>query len=189
MERVIRASGHHRAIFAIGVALLLAAGGVTSALAQTKQKPRQPVPPAAEVEDDALTRLPESAKAERALVKKPNDRATRLQAARAQLNEGAETPSRVETAHKHALAVLEEAPSDVEALMIAAQASLLKNDPRSAARYYRAATLVDANNATAFLGLGDALTRMGDETGATAAFARYRALMGMPPVQAEAERK
>jgi cytochrome c-type biogenesis protein CcmH/NrfG len=81
--------------------------------------------------------------------------------------------------------VLEDNPSDVEALLIAAQSSLLKSDLAGAERYYRAATQADANSATAFLGLGDVLTRSGDEAGATAAFARYRQLRGMPALSQE----
>jgi hypothetical protein len=164
---------------AAAAALLSAAAWlVAGAAQQTQKQPRE-----TQTEDAASAALPESAKAERALAKKPTDRAARVRAARAELAEGADVPSRVEAAHQHALAVLNESPNDVEALLIAGQTSLLKDDARSAARYYRAATLLDGQSTTAFLGLGDALTRIGDETGATDAFARYRALMGMPPIE------
>lgn len=184
----MRVIHHSRAIIATAVALMLAAASFGATAAEPNRKKSAPTP-AAEVEDAALATLSESAKAERALAKKPNDRAARLRAARSQLAEGAEIPGRVEAAEQHALAVLQESPKDIEALMLAGQTSLLKNDARSAVRYYRAATLADANHATAFLGLGDALTRLGDEPGATAAFTRYRALMGMPPLQTDAQRK
>lgn len=185
----MRVTHHPRALMATAVALMLAAAGLSATAAESTRKKSSPTQPAAEVEDAALATLPESAKAARALAKRPNDRAARLRAARSELAEGAEMPSRVEAAQQHAFAVLEESPNDIEALLLAGQTSLLKNDARSATRYYRAATLADGSNATAFLGLGDALTRIGDEAGASAAFARYRALMGMPPLQINAERK
>lgn len=184
----MRATHPSRAVIATAVALMLSAASFNATAAESTRK-KSPPTPAAEVEDAALATLSESAKAERALAKKPNDRAAQLRAARSQLAEGAEIPSRVEAAQRHAVAVLEQSPNDMEALLLAGQSSLLKNDARSAVRYYRAATLADANYATAFLGLGDALTRLGDEPGATAAFTRYRALMGMPPLQTDAQRK
>lgn len=139
--------------------------------------------------DKAHANLSKSTRAERVLERKPGDRGARIQAARAYLDEGADDGSRVDEAKEHVLAVLAEHPNDMEALLLAGQTSLLKSDPWSAARYYRAATLVNASNATAFLGLGDALTRIGDDASATAAFARYRELMGMPPLQSPAESK
>ncbi|MGH8238624.1 MAG: hypothetical protein ACREXP_16605 [Steroidobacteraceae bacterium] len=166
---------------AAAAALLSSTAWLVAGAAEPAQK-KTPKPPV-EVEDAAAVALPESVKAERAIATKGADRAARVRAARAQLAEGADVPSRVEAAQQHALAVLNEAPNDVEALLLAGQTSLLKSDARSAARYYRAATLVDAKNANAFLGLGDALTRIGDEAGATDAFARYRALMGMPAIE------
>lgn len=159
-----------------------------AAEAKTKRPPTmQPAPQP--VEETADVNLPESIKAERALVKKPNDKAIHLKAARAHLAEGADNQSRVEAAQQHAVAVLQDHPNDIDALLLAGQTSLLEKDATSAARYYRAATSADANNATAFLGLGDALTRLGDEPGATAAFARYRVLVGLPPLQAPTNQK
>jgi Flp pilus assembly protein TadD len=166
---------------AAAVAVLATAAWLAASAAEPAQKKVRE--PQTQTEDAAAAALSESIKAERALAKKPADRTARLRAARAQLAEGADVPSRVEAANEHALAVLNESPNDAEALLLAGQTSLLKNDARSAARYYRAATLVDAQNATAFLGLGDALTRIGDEAGANDAFRRYRALMGMPPIE------
>lgn len=127
--------------------------------------------------------LPEAIKAERRLLRKPDDRKMRIEAAKAHLAKGADQPTNVDAAHTHALAVLAENPQDVESLLLAGQTSLLKNDLPGAVRYYRAATLAAPDNATAFLGLGDALTRLRDEPGANAAFERYRALKGMPPLQ------
>lgn len=132
--------------------------------------------------EKAEAALPEATKAERAVVGAPDDRDARLRAARAQLAAGADKNSHVESAQQHALAVLADHPSDIEALLMAGQTSLLKGDATAAARYYRAATLSHSSTAAAFLGLGDALTRLGDELGATAAFARYRELQGMPPL-------
>lgn len=158
---------------------------VTTAYAAEAQRKRVIRPPAVVEEeraDESAAALPESVRAERALIKKPRDRQARLQAARARLAEGADNASNVEAARNHATQILADNPNDLEALLLAGQTSILKNDVAAAARYYRQATLVDANSATAFLGLGDALTRFGDEREATAAFARYRALLGMPPL-------
>jgi predicted Zn-dependent protease len=151
-------------------------------------KPKKPMPAEQTIQsDDALeiarSKLPDSAKAERLLARKSDDRAGHLQAAKAHLLEGAGTPSHVNAAQQHAMAVLAEHPNDVDALLLAGQTSILKGDAATAARYYQAATAADGNNANAFLGVGDALSRLGDEPGATAAFARYRSLMGMPPIQ------
>lgn len=133
--------------------------------------------------DKSLKGLPESVRAERTLMDKPNDRAAHLQAARAYLAEGAEIASKVDAARAHALAILEDSPNDIEARLIAGQASLLKGEIAVAVRHYQAATLADPKNASAMLGLGDALSRLGDEAGSTQAFAKYRELMGMPPLQ------
>jgi len=140
-------------------------------------------------EEKAEASLPEATRAERAVVRAPGDRSARLRAARAQLAAGADKNSNVESAQQHALAVLADAPTDIDALLLAGQTSLLKGDTTAAARYYRAATLSHSDNATAFLGLGDALTKLGDEAAATAAFARFRALKGMPPLATESTNK
>jgi hypothetical protein len=174
---------HRHALLAMAATVLLSASSLSATAAQTKQRRPAPAEPATEIEEVVPATLPESVRAERVLAKNPQDRAARLRAARAQLAEGAEVPSRIEAARHHALAVLAESPNDIEALLLAGQTSLLEKDADAAARYYRAATLADVNNATAFLGLGDALSRLGDDTGATAAFARYRALLGMPALQ------
>jgi predicted Zn-dependent protease len=129
-----------------------------------------------------------SASAERTLASKPKDRAAHLQAARAHLAEGADNASKVDAAQAHAAAVLQDHPNDIEALLLAGHTSVLKNDAASAARYYRAATLSDPKSSKAFLGLGDALSRMGDETGSTQAFAKYRELMGMPALQSDTKK-
>jgi Flp pilus assembly protein TadD len=170
------------------VTLAGAAGTAVAADSKSKRAPRsQPVPE--QVDDFTDPKLSDSVNAERALERKPNDRATHLRAARAYMAEGGDKESNVVAAQGHVVAVLAQSPNDIDALLLAGQTSLLRNDAGSAARYYRAATTAGANNATAFLGLGDALTRLGDEAGANAAFARYRALMNMPPLQAPAVKK
>lgn len=141
-----------------------------------------------QTDGDASKRQPNSARAERTLASKPKDRTAHLQAARAHLAEGAENASKVDAAQAHAVAILQDHPNDTEALLLAGHTSVLKNDAASAARYYRTATLSDPKNPSAFLGLGDALLRMGDETGSTQAFATYRALMGMPALQSDAKK-
>lgn len=179
-----------KAIAAVIALSNLAGPGDTVYAAEGKSKRppvMQPVPEQAE--DLADPRLTDSVNAERVLAKKPNDRLSHLKAARAQLAEGADSESRVEAAQQHANAILQDHPNDIDALLLAGQTSLLRNDAAGAARYYRAATNAAASNATAFLGLGDALTRLGDESGATAAFARYRALMNMPPLQGQVGQK
>lgn len=182
---------HGYALQAIAIALTAFIGVSGAAFAAESKNKRPPVaqPAPQPAEDLADPRLSDSVNAERALAKKPGDRLSHLKAARAQLAEGADSESRVEAAQQHANAILQDHPNDIEALLLAGQTSLLRNDAASAARYYRAATNVAANNATAFLGLGDALTRLGDESGATAAFARYRVLMNMPPLQRQAGSK
>jgi cytochrome c-type biogenesis protein CcmH/NrfG len=126
--------------------------------------------------------LPAAVKAERKLMRKPNDRRTHIEAAKANLAQGADQPANVDAAQAHVLAVLAENPNDVESLLLAGQTSLLKNDLQAAVRYYRAATVAAPDNPSAFIGLGDVLTRLRDEPGANAAFERYRALKGMAPL-------
>jgi len=170
------------------VTLAGVAGTAVAADSKSKRAPRsQPVPD--QVDDVTDPKLSDSVNAERALERRPNDRATHLRAARAYMAEGADKESNLDAVQAHVVAALEQSPNDIDALLLAGQTSLLRKDAGSAARYYRAATTVGANNATAFLGLGDALSRLGDEPGASAAFARYRALMNMPPLQAPAEKK
>jgi Flp pilus assembly protein TadD len=157
--------------------MLMASATVTCAVAADDKA-------AAKAEEEIQkSDLPEAIKAERRLLGKPGDHKMRIEAARAHLAKGADQPTNVDAAQTHVRAVLAENSQDVEALLLAGQTSLLKNDLQGAARYYRAATLAAPNNATAFLGLGDALTRLRDEPGANAAFERYRALRGMPPLQ------
>jgi Flp pilus assembly protein TadD len=174
----------NRWLAAVSAVLALAAAQNVQA---AEGKARRPLSPPAPLEASTVNsgvQLPQSVKAERELVRSPGNRDVQLEAARAHLAEGANIPSRVLVAYTHALAVLEDNPADVEALLLAGQTSLLKGDAASAVRYYRAATQADSGNASAFLGLGDALGRQGDEPGATAAFARYRELTGMPPLPA-----
>jgi Flp pilus assembly protein TadD len=171
------------------IASLLALAIATASLAHAAEQKKR-VPPAetaVSAEEQAVldSALPEAVKAERIVLRKPNDRAARVKAAKERLAQGADNSENVDAAHAHALAVLAEHPTDVESLLLAGQTSLLKNDVTTAARYYRAATLAAPNNDSAFLGLGNALMRMGDEPGSSAAFARYRSLMGMEPVPAE----
>jgi Flp pilus assembly protein TadD len=152
--------------------------------AEVRPSSKRPTAPADEVgADESLKGLPESMRAERTLARKPKDRTAHLQAARAHLAEGAEIGSKVEAAQAHALAVLEDSPNDIEARLIAGQTSLLRGEIAAAVRHYQAAALADPKNASAVLGLGDALSRLGDEAGSTQAFAKYRELKGMPPLQ------
>lgn len=163
---------------------VLAVGATMSvAVAAEGVRPADGKPVMTPEEEIRKSKLPAATKAERRLLLNPGDRRTRLEAARAHLAAGAEDPANVDAAQSHALAVLAEDPQDVESLLLAGQTSLLKNDSQAAARYYRTVTLVAPDNSAAFLGLGDALTRLGDEPGANAAFARFRALKGMPPLQ------
>jgi cytochrome c-type biogenesis protein CcmH/NrfG len=165
------------AVLAVGVAMSVAVAAERVRAADGK-------PVMTPEEEIQKSNLPAATKAERKLLLHPGDRKTRLEAARAHLAAGADKQANVDAAQTHALAVLAENPQDVESLMLAAQTSLLKNDPQSAVRYYRTVTLVAPDNSAAFLGLGDALTRLRDEPGANVAFARYRSLKGMPPLQA-----
>ena len=161
-----------------------------SGASESRASSKRPTSPADEAgADESRKDLPESVRAERTLVDEPNDRRAHLQAARAHLAEGAEIASKVEAAQTHALAVLEDSPNDIEARLIAGQTSLLKGEIAVAVRHYQAVTLADPKNASAMLGLGDALSRLGDEAGSTQAFAKYRELMGMAPLQPATEKK
>ncbi|HKE93290.1 MAG TPA: tetratricopeptide repeat protein [Povalibacter sp.] len=163
------------AVTAFAAGLFGAAGTCAADTPARKQPGVVSPPPAAE-----------SVQAERALLKNPGDRSARLRAARARLAEDADKRSNVEEAQQHVLEVLRSNPNDTEALMLAGQTSLLKGDAASAVRYYQSAVASDPTNASAQLSLGDALTRTGNEAAATAAFARYRALMGMPALKTDA---
>lgn len=171
-------------VIAALAAIVTVAATTLDAGAAEKARPPAEEPAAAVKPEEEIVKssLPDAAKAERKVLIKPSDRKARIEAARAHLAQGADKPSNVDAAQAHVFAVLEENPNDVESLLLAGQTSLLKNDVQSAARYYRAATLVAPDNSSAFIGLGDALTRLGDEPGANAAFERYRALKGMPPL-------
>jgi Flp pilus assembly protein TadD len=171
---------HPSAILAAMIALT---ANVTAVDAAENARPAAATAAAANPNDEIMkSDLPDAVKAERKLMRKPGDRQARIDAARASLAQGADQPSNVDAAQAHVLAVLAENPNDVESLLLAGQTSLLKNDLQAAARYYRAATLAAPDNPSAFLGLGDALTRLRDEPGANAAFERFRALKGMPPL-------
>jgi hypothetical protein len=174
---------HRRGAAVVGMLAVFAAAVSSPALAAERSAKEL------QAEAKAEAALPEATRAERAVVRAPGDRNARLRAARAQLAAGADNSSHVEAAQQHALAVLADAPMDIDALLLAGQTSLLKGDAMAAARYYRAATSSQSANAAAFLGLGDALTKLGDETGATAAFARFRALQGMPPLATQPANK
>lgn len=165
---------------AFGACLVLAEVVAQAAQGESKSKTSA----ATQSDGDASTAtLPDFVKAERQVAKNPHDKKARLAAARAQLAQGAESSSRVEAAQQHVEAVLAENPNDFDALMLAGQTSLLKADASAAARYYQAATAANSRSASAFLAWGDALSRLGDEPGSSAAFAKYRELMGMQAVQ------
>jgi cytochrome c-type biogenesis protein CcmH/NrfG len=172
-----------RALVAVLGAIVAVAAIVPRVDAAEKARPAAEPAAAANPDDEIMkSNLPDAVKAERKLMRKPSDRKARIDAAKANLAQGADEPSNVDAAQAHVLAVLAENPNDVESLLLAGQTSLLKSDLQAAARYYRAATLVAPDNASAFLGLGDALTRLRDEPGANAAFERFRALKGMAPL-------
>lgn len=174
----------NRWLAAVSAVLALAAAQNAQASESKARTPPSPPAPLKASTVNSGVQLPQSVKAERELARSPGNRDVQLEVAKAHLTEGANIPSRVQAAYTHAVAVLEDDPANVEALLLAGQTSLLKGDAAGAARYYRAATQADSGNVSAFLGLGDALARLGDERGATAAFAKYRELMGMPPLPA-----
>lgn len=169
------------ATLALAMVVVATATGM-SAVERTWEAPETAAVAVNPDEEIMKSALPDAAKAERKVMRRPSDRKTRIEAAKARLTEGADQQANVDAAQAHVLAVLAENPNDVESLLLAGQTSVLKNDFQAAARYYRAATLVAPDNASAFIGLGGALTRLGDEAGASAAFARYRALNGMAPL-------
>lgn len=124
-----------------------------------------------------------SVQAERALARGAGSLEAHLEAARAYLAESIDTPSKRAKARKHIGTVLKRQPNNAEALLIAGQIEMLSADWKQAARYFRRATVMAPNNPAAHLALGDALSRLGDEEGAAAAFAAFRAASGMQPIE------
>lgn len=127
-----------------------------------------------------------SVSAERRVQRYPADRAARLEAARAYLAEADQSPSKRAAAEEHVRAALEVKGDDPAALSLLGQIELTKGNAAAAALHFRSAIRFAPDDAAAHLGLGDALTRLGDEAGATAAFAEYRRIKGLPPLPAEA---
>jgi predicted Zn-dependent protease len=129
---------------------------------------------------------PGSVSAERALAGARGEEdgtAARLDAARAYLAEGVDSPSKLNAAQRHLGALLKRQPANAEALLLAGQIEMLRSKWRAAATYYRRATAAAPSDPTGYLGLGDALTRLGDEEGAARAFAAFRAASGMEPIE------
>lgn len=120
--------------------------------------------------------LPESVKAERVIAESPEDRDAHLTAAQLYIREGSNIQSKREAAKEHLAAILSANPNDEEALLLFGLISIQDGKPDSAATYYRRAITANKNSLSGYMGLGDALTRQGDEKGASDAFDHVRQL-------------
>ncbi len=154
----------------IVTALVLCCTGIATSIAD----------PSRETQSRPAESTPASVKAERELLTKPDDAKLHLEAARAYLAASDASPSKRDAAATHVQRALAKNPNDVDALILMGQIELQGNRPAVAALHLQNAARLAPDNPTARLSLGDALTRLGDETGASAAFAEYRRIMGMP---------
>ena len=95
---------------------------------------------------------------------------------RLQLAKSYQLRGQLDQAEAHAKAILTHKPNHLGALLLMGQLSARHERWQAAHDYYERAAKADASDATAQLGLGNALTHLGDEEGASAAFARYQTL-------------
>lgn len=113
---------------------------------------------------------------ERLLARSPGNHDAHMDAARAYLNSGSSIASKRRAAMAHVDEVLKAYPGDVEALLLGAQIQNLDGRYDIAANYYRSAIAANGNDPRSWLGLGDALSRLGDASGADLAFQKFREL-------------
>lgn len=156
----------------LATAVLLCCTGMATSIAD----------PTRDTQSGRTESTPASVKAERELLKNPDDAKLHLEAARAYLAEADSSPSKRDAAAAHVQRALEKNSSDVDALILMGQIELQRNRPAVAALHLQNAARLAPDNPTAQLSLGDALSHVGDEAGASAAFAEYRRIMGMPPL-------
>ena len=99
---------------------------------------------------------------------------------RVKLAESYEFIGKLELAEKHAARVLERYPKSTEAILLMGRIRGRQEDWAESRAYYEEAVKADNNNASAHLGLGQALMRLGDEAAADTAFEEYRRLTEVP---------
>jgi hypothetical protein len=117
------------------------------------------------------------------------DGADPLKVAEAYLLEAQSSPSKLDSAWAHVSGVLTQNPSNVRALLLAGQIGMLRGQPSQAQVHYQAATVADPSSASAFLGLGQSWSRLGNEEQAGKAYGEYRRLRGLAPLQTAANSK
>jgi Flp pilus assembly protein TadD len=125
---------------------------------------------------------------ERQLLRHPNDKKAHLKAARSYLALAQGADGHLDDAARHVNAVLKDQPRDFEALMLAGEVANRKGQYEEAAMHYQNATRVNSTSAEAQLALGGVLERTGDTSGADAAYRRFRALSGLPPLPTSIEK-
>lgn len=128
--------------------------------------------------------LARSLEVQRVAKGRPNDQ-QQLEIASALLTERGLEPQALDEAANRVAAVLERAPTNVDALMLAGRIALRQAKPSIAALHFRAATSRPSPPSSAWLSLGQSLEAMGDTAGASAAYARYRAARGLVPLPPE----
>jgi Flp pilus assembly protein TadD len=173
----------------------LAACAALSVVASAAENPKRSS--SAQTAEEALQReqadvarleasAPRSAVHERKLQLAPDSSAERLKAAEAYILEAGESPSKLDAAAEHVNAVLQSSPGNVTALLLAGRINMMKNQPSLAQASYQAAAAADPTNASAFLGLGESWSRLGNEEQASASYREYRRLIGLPPISTAA---
>jgi Flp pilus assembly protein TadD len=129
-----------------------------------------------------------AARHERRLLLRPNDKKAHLNAARSYLALAQGADSHLSDAARHVEAVLKDQPRDFEALMLAGEVANRKGQYAEAAMHYQNAAQVNSTSAEAQLALGGVLDRIGDTGGSDAAYRRFRALSGLPPLPTSIEK-
>lgn len=120
--------------------------------------------------------VPESVKAERAILLNPYDRIAHLSAARSYIEEGFGVKSKQKAAKSHLKKLLLSNPNDLDALLLAGQLRLMEGNLEFAMEYYKKATSISPNDPRAYLGLGDVFNRLNNEVAAAEAFEKFRIL-------------
>jgi Flp pilus assembly protein TadD len=166
-------------------------GALPSASADDAKSSRKPTsaapaarPPVADPDPGPGT-MPEAARLERIVQKRPADKAAHLAAARHYIEQSYGADGRLPDASRHVSAVLAADPTNFEALMLAGDIANREHRPDIAAHHYSKAALAKPDSKEAQLSLGGALEQSGDHAGADAAYSRFRALNGMRPLTAD----
>jgi Flp pilus assembly protein TadD len=109
--------------------------------------------------------------------KQPRKASFKVQAAKAY-----ELTGDVNSSRTAANEALEREPNNVEAMQVLARLSAREENWGDAVALLRRAAQIDPNNASTQLALGQALEKVGDQSGSDAAYATYQSLRGKKPV-------